>query len=142
MSSLRDELQAIYDEHGRLTPGLLVKVARPKNHPLHDRVFDQTQKNAAQCWYQYRAHELITSVKITYRSSDGKAAKTLRGFLALRSEDPENGGYTYEPAERVAHDPFQRALVLRDMEREWQQLRSRYEVFAEFVDMVRQDIAG
>lgn len=140
--SLRDQLQAIYDEFGHLTPELVVEVARPKTHPLHARVFDKNQKEAAESWYRVRAQELITSVKVTYRDAEGRDAKTLRGFYAIKNEDPENGGYRYEPVDSVTADPFQRALVLRDMERDWKQLRARYETFAEFTEMIRKDIAS
>ncbi len=48
--NLRDHFQAIYDQHGQLTPALVVQVARPKDHPLHDRVFDKPTKEAAEMW--------------------------------------------------------------------------------------------
>lgn len=42
----------------------------------------------------------------------------------------------------MAPKKTERALVLRDMERDWKQLRSRYETFAEFTEMIRKDIAS
>lgn len=132
--SLRDELQAIHDQHGRLTPALVVETARPKNHPLHARVFDLAPREAAEAWYEHRAHELIRSVKITVTRADEQADIRMRAFLAVRADGPES--YVYEPAEEVAADPFTRQLVLRDMEREWRQLLQRYEQFQEFLELV------
>lgn len=135
--SLRDHLQVVYDQHGQLTPGLVVDTARPKSHPLHGYVFDRKQREAADAWYKHRAHELIQSVKITYREADEDAPeRSIRAYHAVRGE----AGIVYKSTDDVADDPFTRQLVLRDMEREWKQLRARYEHFEEFVAMVGEDV--
>jgi len=137
--SLRDELQDIYDQHGALTPVLVVQAARPKGHPLHHRVFDRPPKEAAEEWYRHQARELIRSVKVVYREADGDdPAKVVRAFHAVERPD----GFSYEPAEQVAADPVARQIVLRSMERDWRQLVARYEEFEEFLDMVREDVAA
>lgn len=137
--SLRDQLQAIYDEHGKLTPDLVVQVARPKNHPLHPRVFDRAPGEAAEAWYRHRAHELITSVRVVYKQADESGPeKTVRAFHAYRA--PKSTGYVYEPLEKVVENDFARQIVLMDMEREWRQLHARYEGFVEFLEMVREDL--
>lgn len=141
MSSLRDELQAVYDQHGKLTPELLVEAARPKGHPLHDRVFDRSTTEAAESWYRHRAHDLIQSVKIVYREASEETGPELRvrAWHAVRSEGPE--AFNYQPVEKVAADPFTRQLVLREMEREWKQLFDRYEKFEEFLAIVTTDVS-
>jgi hypothetical protein len=137
--SLRDELQAIYDQHGRLTPELVVQVARPRGHPLHDRVFDRAPKQAAEAWYRHRAHELIRSVRVVYRDADEAGPeRSVRAYHAV----PTPAGPVYEPAEMVALDPFQRQLLLRQMERDWKALRARYGMFAEFAELVAGDLAA
>jgi hypothetical protein len=130
--SLRDHLQEIYDDRGRLTPEIVVEVARPKTHPLHAMVFDKPQKEAAEAWYRHRAHELITSVKITYRTVDDQPRKA-RAFHAVR----DSSGYRYEPADVVAADPELTELMRREMEREWKALFDRYRQFDDFVEMVK-----
>ncbi len=136
--SLRDQLQTIHDDHGVLTPELVVQAARPKSHPLHDRVFDRPPKEAAESWYLHRAHELIREVRITYRDADENGpARDVRAFHAVRGES----GVRYEPVEKVAADPFSRQLLLRDMERDWRALHARYSAFGEFCDMVTADLA-
>ena len=134
--SLRDELQRIRDRHGKLSARLVVDDARDPAHPLHER-FNWDDTSAAESWRVHQAAELIRSVRIRYVEATDKApARTVRAFHAVRRED----GHSYEPAEKVAEDPFTRRLVLADMEREWKALRRRYEQFAEFADMVRRDI--
>lgn len=137
--SLREQLQAIYDEHGKLTPALVVETARPKGHPLHARVFDRTQREAAEAWYLDRAHGLIVSVKVVYKEArEDSTEKRVRAFHAVQATGPDE--FTYEPVERVAGDEFTRQLVLRNMEREWKQLRHRYDEFEEFVALVSADL--
>lgn len=133
--SLRDQMQAVYDQHGRLTPTLVVDTARDPSHPLHSR-FEWDDSVAGEAWRRHQAHELIRSVKVTYAEADDTSPeKKVRAFHAVRTE----AGHVYEPAEKVAADPFLSQLVLRDMEREWQQLKRRYQEFEEFWRMVRQD---
>jgi hypothetical protein len=137
--SLRGELQAIYSTHGKLTPGIVVEVARPKDHPLHSYVFDHNVKEAAEAWYRHRAHELITSVKIVYKEADETGPqRSVRAFHALQTEE----GYVYEPVERIATDDFARKLLLTSMEREWKQLFDRYKEFEEFLSIVNTDIGS
>jgi hypothetical protein len=135
--SLRDELQAVYDRHGKLTPELVMQEARPKKHPLHDRVYDRPVEEAAQSWFRHRAHELIQSVKVVYREADDNGPeRSVRAWQCVRNEM----GHAYQPVEKVVADSFSRQLVLRDMEREWKQLLARYETFEEFLALVSSDL--
>ena len=138
MSSLREQLQAIYDEHGKLTPELVVETARPPKHPLHNQVFDRPPGEAAEAWYRARAHELIRSVRVVYREADETTEEgSVRFFHAIRAQDSE---YVYEPIDTIAQSEFMRTMVLRDMEREWKALHRRYNHFAEFIEMVSADL--
>jgi hypothetical protein len=141
--SLRDELQAIYNQHGQLTPALVVSVARNKTHPLHSRVFDRPVKEAAESWYLHRAHELIRSVKVTYRPGEDNPndlAGSVRVFHAVRGGDGGEHDYAYKPIDEIIESPFLTEILRRDMEREWKALYRRFQQFGEFVDMVRRDI--
>jgi hypothetical protein len=134
--SLRDQLQAIYNEHGKLTPSLVVDQARSEEHPLHSR-FEWDDAVAGEAWRRQQAHELIRSVRVVYREADEKnAEKSVRAFHAVRSEKE----HVYEPVEKVVQDDFTRTLVMKDMEREWRALRRRYEQFSEFIEMIRRDL--
>lgn len=133
--SLREDLQAVYDENGRLTPALVVDAARPKSHPLHSR-FDWDNRTAGEAWRREQASQLIRSVRVVYRKPDSDQKLEIRAFHAVSG--PE--GHSYEPNEKVVNDPVLRAIVLRDMEREWRQLHQRYSDFEEFYALVLSDL--
>jgi hypothetical protein len=134
--SLRDQLQAIYEEHGKLTPSLVLDQARATDHPLHGR-FQWDDSAAAESWRREQAHRLIRSVRVVYREATAtERARDVRAFHALRAQDNDNGGYSYMSAEAIAADPFKTKLLLQEMEREWQALRRRYAEFEEFWRLV------
>ncbi len=83
------------------------------------------------------------SVRQIFKSSKGSPIeKSLRVFHAVRLPEETNGGYVYEPIDKIVADPTLTEIVLRDMEREWKTLRRRYEDFSEFWSMVRRDVAA
>jgi hypothetical protein len=134
--SVRQELQGIYDQFGALTPRLVVDQARPEDHPLHSR-FTWADAEAGEAYRRVEAARLIRSVKVVYRQgTDRDGPRRVRGYHAVRDET----GSVYRPADVICGDPFMRELVLRDMEREWKQLRRRYSRFEEFAQMVRRDL--
>lgn len=134
--SLRDQLQAIYQDRQRLTPADVLEVATDPDHPLHAR-FEWDDTVAAGRWRHHQAHELITSVKISY--VDGKGhPNDVRAFHAVRTER----GYRYEPVEKVAENELTSKLLLQDMEREWRTLRRRWEGFEEFATLVRREVGA
>lgn len=136
MTSLRDQLHAVYEKHGKLTPAVVVDAARPEDHPLHDR-FEWDDAVAGEAWRREQAHELIRSVRVVVRpATDADPELTVRGFHAVRSEQ----GHVYEPNEKIAADPFLQNLVLMDMEREWRALYQRYSAYQQFVAMIRETI--
>jgi hypothetical protein len=144
MSDLREHLQAIYEQRGRLTPDDVVLAARNPEHPLHNR-FEWDDNAAAVAWRHSQAQELIRSVKVTYVDRAGVEQRT-RAFVAVRQPltdadgEPEiNGGYRYLPAETVAKDELLARQALAEMEREWKTLRRKYDQFAEFWRLVRSE---
>ena len=127
----------IREKHGQLVPDLVVREAEPVDHPLHDR-FEWDDAVAGPAYRRAQAHELIQSVRVVYRPADDVSPeRTVRAFHAVRAE---SGAYVYETAEGVVRDPVAAAVLLRDMEREWQALKRRFEQFAEFREMVRRDL--
>lgn len=135
-SSLRDTLQRVYDQHGQLTPKLVVDVARDPDHELH-QFFEWDDAAAGEAWRREQAHRLIQKVKVVYREADDQnSEKSVRYWHSVRSEK----GHVYEPVERVVQDDFTRKLVLTQMQREWQTLHRKYKEFEEFLAMVRRDL--
>lgn len=136
-TSLRELLQGIYDQQGKLTPALVVQTARDPEHPLHER-FEWDDSVAAEKWRLEQGHQLITTCRLTYRGSKGES-KEVRSFHAFRSPD---GGYQYEPGEKVARDGMLSQLLKKEMERDWKTLKRRYEQWDEFRQMVIGDLDG
>lgn len=136
MSDLRSHLQSIYDKYGMLTADLVVSEARDKDHPLHHRVFDRSRKEAADAWYLHRADELIRSVRITYRDADGKRTD-MRAFSPIRPEQPG----VYDPLDKIVEDPRLMTLLLARMEREWKDMKRRYDAYEQFWAMIQEDVA-
>lgn len=136
--NLRDQLQEVYNQRGKLTPKLVLDTARDPEHPLHSH-FEWRDDVAAEKFRLDQARALIRSVRVVYKAAGETEEQTLgRAFHAVRDEESE---YRYEPAEVVAGDPMLSRLVMADMEREWRALRRRYQQFAEFRDMVLRDLA-
>lgn len=136
MSGLRDELLAVRDQHGKLTPQVVVDTARDPGHPLHSR-FEWDDSVAGEAWRRQQAHEMIRKLKLVYREADESGPeKSVRAFHAVRSSE----GHVYEPTEKVVEDPFTQRLVLADMERRWKELYQQFKEFEEFLSMVRRDV--
>lgn len=132
MSGLRDQLQAIYDQRGQLTPALVVDEARDKNHPLHSR-FEWNDKIAGEAWRREQAAALIRSVSIVYKETSSGPAR-VRAFTAIKPDDAH--AHNYEPVEEVLADPVKRQIVLNAMNREWRVFKRRYEHLAEFASLI------
>jgi hypothetical protein len=134
--NLRDQIQAVYDRHERLTPALVVDEARDESHPLHNR-FEWDDKVAGEAHRLDQARRLIRSVRVVYREADEREnARTVRAFHAIRDEY----GTAYRPVEEVTESPLLSKLLLQDMEREWRQLKRRYGHFEEFLALVAADL--
>lgn len=132
MSSLRDSLQAIYDENGRLTPALVVDRA-VTDETLHARLeWDDTV--AGHRYRLVQAADLIRSVRVVYgETKEGK--KSVRAYTAVFDADSTNANYM--PTGDALLDPFTYQLVLRSAEREMKMFARRYRHLKEFGDIVR-----
>lgn len=131
--NLREQLQAIYDTRGTLTPGLLVDIARDPNHPLHSR-FEWDDSLAAEAHRRAQAGNLIRRVRIQYaEATDHTPPKSVRAFTSV----PTNRGRIYQPVADVGRDPIARELVLREMQREINALKRRYGEYTEFWELLR-----
>lgn len=133
--SLRDQLQEVYDRHGKLTPEMVVDEARDPSSPLHER-FEWDDSAAGEKWRRQQAQELLVSVRVVYADpADGKP-REIRHFHAIRQEK----GHVYEPLEKVIRDDMMTKILLADMEREWRALKKRYDQFDEFRKMIVADL--
>lgn len=60
---VNERLAALENEHGQLTPALVVEDAKQKDSPLHG-LFDWNLKSAAQKYWLHTARTIIHSVKV------------------------------------------------------------------------------
>ena len=136
--SLRDQMQAVYEQHGKLTPSLVVEAARPSDHPLHHR-FEWDDSVAGPKFREVQAAELIRKVKVKFREESGRKPEGwVRAFHAVRDE---GGEHVYQSLDEVLADPLQTRMVIRQMEHEWKTLKRKYQDFEEFWKMVSEDAA-
>lgn len=132
-ANLRNQLQAIRDEHGILTPALVVDVARDPEHPLHSR-FEWDDTIAASKWRLEQAGQLL---RVTF-VFDGKKPRDLRAFVAVKGEDSHTSDYM--PSREAMENPFTRELVLRSMKRDWLTFKRRYDHMVEFAAFIREQL--
>jgi hypothetical protein len=125
---------AIREEHGRLTPHLVLEAATAEDHPLHGR-FEWDDSAAAHKYRLNQARELIRVVKEKYIDTRGNP-EDVRYFHAI----PRAEGMVYEPLPEILGDDLASKVLVASMEREWRQLRKRYEKFTEFKAMVARDL--
>lgn len=137
MASLRDTLQAIYDARGLLTPEIVVNEARAAAHPLHAH-FEWDDAAAGEAWRREQAAQLIRSVRVKYADAPS-GPKDVRAFVAMPQADSR--AQHYVPVVAVLEDPIQRAILLRDMEREWKAFQARYSHMAEFAALISASVA-
>ena len=139
MGTLREELLALYETRGELTPVMVVDVARDPKHPLHPR-FEWDDTVAGEKYRVHQARQLIRSVRIRVIDEDDPSLNyDVRAYQMVRTS---SGSHTYQPTEEVVQDPFVSRLILANMQREWQALRARYEQFHEFWKLVNSEVAG
>lgn len=134
-TNLRDQLQAIYDQHQTLDADLVVEEASSPEHPLHTR-FEWDDRIAGPQYRREQARRLIRSCRIVY-ADDTAPVSSIRAFQHVRRTD---GTGSYQPSEQVVQDPIATEIILRTMRREWLQMKNRYAHFQEFVQMVQGDL--
>lgn len=119
-----------------LTPALVVAEAREASTDAGRLLADRLEWRddvAAEAHRLDQARELIRSVRVIYReATETEGPRSVRAYHSLSG--PE--GYRFEPAEAVVQDPLSRAMVLRDMEREWRALHRRWHDFEEFAELI------
>ena len=139
--SLKDTLQSIYDEHGRLDPQLVVDLASDPGHELHDR-FVWDDSIAAGRYRLLQAQGLIRSVKITVQKAPDVQPISVRAFISeseIRGDDADTGSYM--PVERVVESDVLRSAWFLSLKRDWERLKARAGASREFADMVLADMA-
>lgn len=133
---LRSELEAIYQQHEKLTPALVVEVAKPAEHPLHSR-FQWDDSIAGAEYRKVQAAELIRSVRIVYATGDEGQSKSVRRWVPPRAPDRP---HEYVPVEDALADDFTRQILLRELQRAIGGLRRQYGHLQEYDAILRQEL--
>lgn len=134
---LNRSLLEIRRQAGALTPKAVVDAARPEDHPLHSQ-FEWDDAVAGEAYRISQAGELIRSVKLRYTDKDGTISTTRSWVSISRADTPSR---EYVPVAEAVENPILVELMLRDAEREWRQLYSRYKALEGFLERVRADVA-
>jgi hypothetical protein len=131
---IADALTEIYDRHGRIDPGLVVEESRPAGHPLHHRIWRETNEEAAHNRRLDLAQRLIREVTIVRVAEDGREATRVRAFIHIPKDEGDEEGLqaSYVPAEVVAASSVLTEIARREMQRRIRDLRRAYGEFEEF----------
>lgn len=136
--TLREQLQSIYDQHGKLTPSVVVAEASDPEHPLHAK-FEWDDSVAGQKYRERQAAGLIRSVRVVYaEASDSQPERSVRAYHSTL--DDEDHKPVYRPLEEIAANPLAREMLLREMRRDILALKRRYEGVSEFLGMVHKEL--
>lgn len=129
--NLRDELMAIREQRGVLSPAVVVEEAAAESHPLHSH-FEWDDSVAGPKWRYHQAGQLIRSVQVIYTRPNGTQGH-VRGFHAVRDEE---GQTVYNPIDEIVQSPLSTEMLRRRLRRDWEAFRARYESFEEFRELL------
>lgn len=115
-----DELAAIHERHGALTPPVVVDAARPKDAPLHN-VFEWDNKKAAESYRIDQARHLIRAVEIVTDTNGKESSAPI--YVHIPTPAP-----TYERVDVVVKQPDQFALALMSMNKRLQESKHAIDV--------------
>lgn len=141
--SVLDQLQAIYNRHHALTPGIVLSEASDPNHPLHHR-FTWDDSEASYRWRLHQAQSLIRSVNVVLERGENTPPITVRAFVSESEmgrgidEHPEVGAYV--PVHQVVTDDVLRTAWFQALRRDWERLKAKAGASQEFAQMVMDDM--
>jgi hypothetical protein len=130
-----EELRRMHDEHGGLTPSIVVDESRPKDAPLHS-AFEWNDSKAAEMYRQAQAGYIIRSVVAVVSIGENHEPRETRAFVSVG--DKERGdGHVYVAVQKALEDPARREEIVRKAydellawQRKYQDLHELAEIFA------------
>ena len=135
-SNLRDHLQAIYNQHGKLTPMLVVAAARDGDEVLSSRL-EWDDSKAGEKYRLMQAADMIRSVKVVYAETK-EGPQTCRAFTAVKQNDTATCNYM--PTAEALADSFTSKLILKDAEREFRMFHARYRHLEQYRDILQRGL--
>jgi len=119
------ELTRIANEHGTLSPALVVEAATPKAAPLHP-CFEWKNSVAGVQWRLHQARNLINAVVVIHEDMPPMTA-----FINVTTVDERS----YVSCEQVVQDPVMKAAHLSVIKNKLKNLRLEYYAFEEFAQV-------
>lgn len=137
-------LRNIYLKHQKITPQVVVDESRPEDAPLHSR-FEWDDGVAGEAYRRQQAAHMIRSVEVVFEpaqtSTDPKPIKVRQYVPTRLTSDDDDASGEYRAIDDVPQDAH--AVLLAQMEREWRNLRRRWQSHREYFDaMVQRDLAA
>ena len=144
------ELEAIQEEHGMLTPVHVVAAARAESSPLH-KLFTWDDTKAGELHRQNEARFILRNLRIEYvRTSQADEPKQVRAIVSVpfvpltTDESDESDGDDEQPERRMVYlstslalrNPQQRSYLLAQAKRDLESWRNRYATLKEFDGVV------
>lgn len=125
--SVQEELERIRKHNcGLLRPEDVVRAAKPKSSPLHDR-FDWNDGTAAHSWRLEQARHIIRVFVQIIDTSEGSAES--RMFVALSSDKSSGGGYRV--LTDILGDSSLRKALLQDAYEDMRRFTQKYSALKE-----------
>lgn len=132
MNNVKEELSRLAEQHGRVTPEMVLDAARSPDSPLH-KEFEWDDTAAAKQYRLEQARSLIVRFHVVYEHKDGRTTR-IKMFSSLPSERADGSGYRLTST--LAANPATRDELLRSALHELEALKRRYIQLTEFVEMV------
>jgi hypothetical protein len=130
----RDFLTDIYQRRGLLTKEAVLEEAAPIESPIHDQ-FEWDDTEAAEAYRLVQAGQLIRKFKIIYRHTDDGEPIRVRQFVSVQRDNEDRPSYV--PTGEAVADPITLAILQRECQREAAAFRSKYQVLADYAQIVR-----
>lgn len=117
----------------------ILEAARPRSSPIHARVFDKNQRDAAHEYYVERARWLVRHIVVCEEQPDG-TVETTRAFHHVVASDEDDGPVGGYVSERVVwRDPDLASQVIHKAMTElrgWSARWKQYEALGPVVAVV------
>lgn len=122
------------EQQDKLTPEHVVAIAADPDSPLHARIFNDSDDQAAYQWRKYKARRLIDAVKIRIESVVGgeTRAERVRAFTYV----PSSGAF--KSTERAFRE--NREEVVEMLKGELHSIRRRFGSLTQFAPVVREEL--
>ncbi len=131
VSTVADELRALYDQYGALDPAKVVAWARKNpGSSLHKR-FNWDDGDAAEKYRLWQAREVISSVQVVYQ--DGKKRQAYVAPRLERTDRKEGRGYSL--LVEVLNDVDRRKAFLNQALTEYEFLGKKYDDLKELASV-------